>query len=277
MNGTYLIGFKKTGFALLLTLLIFSGIVQAQTREDTIKFIRKQIFPGARIAANHQYKFPVRFVEMNLYTRHRKILNGLLFKADTPKGVIFYLHGNEGSMTKWGKIAGTYARLHYDIFILDYPGYGKSEGTIQSEAQLYKDVQQAYYTIRSLYHDDHIIIMGYSIGTGPAAMLAAGNHPKMLILDAPYYSLRDGIHHSNPGLDTALIPFHFNTYRYLPKITAPIVIFHGDKDAVFYYGSSLKLKAFFKPGDRLITLKGAGHLDFEKNRDYQQALASLLK
>jgi len=267
---------KKTVVPLLI-LLLLAGFAKSQFRADTVEYVRKQIFPGAKISANHHYKFPVRFVEMNFYTQHKKILNGLLFKADTSKGVIFYLHGNEGNMTKWGKIAGTYTRLNYDIFILDYPGYGKSEGSVQSDAQLFKDVQQAYYTIRSLYDNDHIVVMGYSIGTGAAAMLAAKNHTKMLILDAPYYSLRDGIHHSSPSLDTALIPFHFNTYLYLQKVTAPVVIFHGDADEVFYYGSSLKLKRFFKTGDQLITLKGAGHLDFEKNEDYLSALKILLK
>jgi hypothetical protein len=52
---------------------------------------------------------------------------------------------------------------------------------------------------------------------------------------------------------------------------------HYDKDEVFYYGSSLKLKTFFKPGDTLITLKGAGHLHFEKNDKYRSTLKDLLK
>jgi hypothetical protein len=69
-------------------------------------------------------------------------------------------------------------------------------------------------------------------------------------------------------MDTTDMAFHFNIYQFLQKTTSPIVIFHGDADEMFYYGSSLKLKAFFKPGDELITLKGAGHGFMDQNPVY---------
>jgi len=69
----------------------------------------------------------------------------------------------------------------------------------------------------------------------------------------------------------------FNTYLFLQKTTAPVTIFHGDADKVFYYGSSEKLKAFFKPEDQLITLKWASHFDFESNKYYLEKLQEVLK
>ena len=61
------------------------------------------------------------------------ILSAILFHADSSKGVIFYLHGNTGNLEKWGKLAAVYTRLHYDILMFDYRGYGKSEGIIKNE------------------------------------------------------------------------------------------------------------------------------------------------
>jgi pimeloyl-ACP methyl ester carboxylesterase len=195
-----------------------------------------------------------------------------LFAADSSKGVILYLHGNTDAIDKWGWVAKTYTALNYDVFMPDYRGYGKSGGNIKNEAQLY-----SYNYLKINYPENKIIVLGYSIGTGPAAMLAAVNHPKELILQAPYYSLPDAIHHLRPSFDTANIAFHFNTYQFVQRTSAPIFIFHGDADKMFYYGSSEKLKAFFKPADELITLKGAGHAYMDKNKDYLDALKRILQ
>ena len=161
--------------------------------------------------------------------------------------------------------------------MVDYRGYGKSEGSIKNEKQLYSDVQVAYDSLKAGYPENKIVVLGYSIGTGPATMLAATNHPGKLILQAPYYSLSDAIHFLYPAVDTTQVPFQFNTYEYLPKVVCPIVIFHGNVDKTFYNGSSQKLKQLFKPGDELITLKGADHADMEKNREYLVALKTLLQ
>lgn len=164
------------------------------------------------------------------------------FKADTSKGLIFYLHGNAGSLKSWGEIAKTYTSLHYDLFILDYRGYGKSEGTISSEAQLYKDVHVVYNNLKTKYDENKIIVLGYSIGTGPATELAAANHPKLLILQAPYYSMTDLMKHNYPIIPAFLLKYKFETNKNIRNCKMPIVIFHGDNDEVIYFQSSLKLK-----------------------------------
>ena len=56
----------------------------------------------------------------------------------------------------------------------------------------------------------------------------------------------------------------------------PVVLFHGNRDEVIYYGSSLKLKALFKPADTLITLNGQGHNGMSDNPDYPAELANVL-
>jgi pimeloyl-ACP methyl ester carboxylesterase len=171
----------------------------------------------------------------------------------------------------------TYTNQHFDLFLFDYRGYGKSEGFIKNETEIYDDVQSAYDYLKSIYGEDKIIVLGYSIGTGPAACIAAHNRPKKLILQAPYYSLPDAITHLRPSFDTSKIAFHFNTWQFVKMTTVPIVIFHGDQDRMFYYGSSEKLSAFFKPGDKLITLKGAGHPFMDQNQVYLDSLKSALR
>ena len=190
---------------------------------------------------------------------------------------MFYLHGNGGALNTWGDIAGIYTSLNYDIFILDYRGYGKSEGSIYSEEQFYKDVQSAYDVMKKHYAENKIVVVGYSIGTGPAAMLAATNHPKQLILQAPYYNLTDLGEHMYPSITPKfLLKYKFTTNKYVQNTKTPVAIFHGDSDQLIYYGSALKLKEHFKQGDTLFTLHLQGHGQMNQNEEYQKELKALL-
>ena len=267
---------KKLITTSVLLLLTCSSCFAQAAGDPTPKQVRF-FFPGDKLAKNYQYNFPVQFKEITITTSDSAHLSGILFSADSSKGVILYLHGNTGALDKWGNISKIYTNLHYDLFMLDYRGYGKSEGTIKNEAQLYTDVQAAYNYLKLIYGEDKIIVLGYSIGTGPAAFLAANNHPKKVILQAPYYSLPDAMNHLRPSFDTTKIAFHFNVYQFVQQTKSPLVIFHGDEDKMFYYGSSLKLKAFFKPGDELITLKGAGHPFMDQNPQYLDSLKRVLQ
>lgn len=236
----------------------------------------KLIFHPKKLPDNYQFQFSNSFKERNITTRDGTLLNGLQFKVNKPKGLIFYLHGNEGALDTWGTIAQTYTNLHYDFFILDYRGFGKSKGKIYSEEQFYNDVQAAYDILKLDYLESNIVIIGYSIATGPAARLASQNKPKMLILKAPYYSLIDIAKHTYPFLPVFALKYKFKTYEFVQKTTAPIVIFHGEYDEIIYYGSSLKLKAYMKPADQLITLKDQMHNGIDENHDYITALYKLL-
>ncbi len=187
------------------------------------------------------------------------------------------MHGNAGSIDSWGDVASIYTVLHYDVFMVDYRGYGKSNGVISSEGQVFSDMQAAYDTLKARYTEDRIVVLGYSIGTGPATKIAADNHPRLLILQAPYYSLTDMMKHSYPIIPTFILKYRFETNEYIKNCKMPITVFHGDADEVIYYNSSVKLKQFFKPTDTLITLNGQGHNGITENVDYKIAISKILE
>ena len=268
-------------FIYVLAFQMLSQFVYGQSvdssQNEIQKVLEQQLFPGSKLDKDFNFKFPGAFLELNVETKDGYQLNGLLFKAKQPKGLIFYLHGSNKALNTWGKIAPVYTNLNYDIFLLDYRGYGKSESKVSSEYQLNSDVQTAYDKLRLTYAESKIIVIGQSVGTGLAAMLAANNNPKKLILQAPYYSLPDWMHNVVPDVDTSNLKYQFRTYDFLQKTKAPVTIFHGDADSAIYYGSSQKLSSFFKPGDKLFLLKGEGHNDFTKNKDYLEKLKTILK
>ncbi|MBL7699666.1 MAG: alpha/beta fold hydrolase [Chitinophagaceae bacterium] len=235
------------------------------------------IFHPDKLDKNYKFSFDQPFEELNINTGEGYEVNGLLFKADSSKGVIFYLHGNTGSIVRWGSVAKRYTDLNYDVFIADYPGFGKSGGSIDSEEKLFRDMQAAYNEIEKRYDENKIVVLGYSIGTGLASKLASDNHPRLLILQAPYYSLTDMMRENYPLIPTFLLRYKFETSRYVKSCSMPVVLFHGDADEVIYYGSSVKLRNELKSTDTLITLKGQGHNGITDNPQYVAAIADVLK
>jgi pimeloyl-ACP methyl ester carboxylesterase len=240
-------------------------------------FIQEKIlFHPKKLEANYVFNFDQKFEELNIPAEDGKKINGLLLKCDSAKGLVFYLHGNAGALDTWGEIGKKYAAVNYDIFILDYRGFGKSEGEITNEKQFYSDVQCAYNQLKKRYSENNIVIIGYSIGTGPAAMLASENNPKLLVLQAPYYSIVDMMQHTYPFLPDFLLKYKFLTCDFVRKTKAPVLVFHGTSDKVIYYGSSVKLKEHFKPGDKLVTLDGAGHNSLGNNPQLIEEMKQVL-
>jgi len=264
----------KKGYFKLLKIVLGFYIILCST---LYFFQEKLIFFPQKLAKNYTFDFRQNFEEVNTTTSEGKSIHGLLFKADSSKGLIFYLHGNAGSLKTWGEAAKTYTALNYDVFILDYRGYGKSEGKITSENQLFSDNQLVYNQLKKWYSEDKIIVLGYSIGTGLAAKIASTNKPRLLILQAPYYNITDMMKHRFLFIPTFLLKYKFATNQYLKTCKMPLVIFHGNQDRVIYYESSLKLKAEFKPQDTLITLMGQGHGGITDNEEYREAIGGILE
>jgi pimeloyl-ACP methyl ester carboxylesterase len=238
-------------------------------------FQEKVIFHPEKLPDNYAFNFDGNPEELSFKATDGKLLNGLLFKAENSKGLIFYLHGNAGSLRTWGYVAETYTALNYDVFILDYRSFGKSQGQINSQAQLFEDNQLVYDAIKKQYDEKNIIVLGYSIGTGMAAKLASDNHPQQLILQAPYYSLTDLMRQKFPFAPTFLLTYKFATNDYLARCVIPITIFHGTQDAVIPYTSSVKLKEEFN-AIHLITLNGQGHGGITDNTIYKNELRKIL-
>jgi pimeloyl-ACP methyl ester carboxylesterase len=264
---------KKTILKILKILLIIYIVVCG-----LLYFLQeKLIFITDRLDKDYKFSFNQNFEEINIKTNDNLFLNGILFKADSSKGVILYLHGNAGSLRSWGKIAKTYTDLRYDLFMLDYRGYGKSEGDINSQEQLFSDIQTVYDNLKKKYEENKIIVLGYSLGTGLATKLASSNKPKLLILQAPYYSLTDLMQHKFLIVPTFILKYKLETNKYIQDCKMPIVIFHGDKDEVIYYNSSNKLKKLLKPNDRLFILSGQGHSGMSDNPEYLFDLKKILQ
>lgn len=254
---------------IILGIIAVLAIIAAYNQEKLIFFPQK-------LPPDYQFSFPYHFKEQYIPVDKKTKIHGLLFQTQNPRGLVFYLHGNAGSNSSWGTIAGDYLENGYDFFIPDYRGYGKSEGKISGEHQFFRDLQIAYDTMKTNYPENQMVIIGYSIGTGPATYLASVNNPRLLILKAPYYNLPDLATRYFKIFPPFMIRYKFRTDKYIQEVKCPVVIFHGDEDEVIYAGSSLKLRQKFKPTDSLIILKNQRHNGMNENPVYLEELKKLL-
>jgi len=244
-------------------------------------------FHSTKLAEDYKFDIKEDFEEINFKTEDDITLNSLLFKADNSKGLVIYFHGTGSDISHFVSFAEIYTKLGYDYFMLDYRGYGKSEGSFIKENQVYEDNQMVYDQLKKSYSEENIIIIGYSMGTVMASQLASANSPKMLILQAPFYNWNDAVEQSmNRGESfnlgkifplSLLNKYGFNNYEFIKNCKMPVTIFHGTADEVVNHSSSLKLKEYFKSEDRLIIDEGENHETIVSSDLYKNELKNILR
>ena len=235
----------------------------------------KLLFFPEKLPSDFKFQFAHSFEEKYIACPSGDTLSALLFNAHSAKGTVIYFHGNAGSLRTWGSVAERFLKENYSIIIIDYPRYGKSRGKL-SEENLFSDAQAVLNEVKKQTDESHIVVYGRSLGTGIAAHLASENHPQKLILESPYYSLKDVAHHVYPFLPTFILRYPIRTDLFLPNVKCPVYVFHGTDDEVIYYESSLKLQKLFKTSDTLFTIPGAHHNDLNNFDGYKSNLRYIL-
>lgn len=215
--------------------------------------------------------------EYNLETRDGAVINALLFKPKgESKGIVFYLKGNSKSIKGWGKFAVDFTRHNYNVLMVDYRGFGKSTGR-RSQKAIKRDLQEVYNKIKEETSENRIIVYGRSLGSGFAAKLASMNSPKMLILDAPYYSLTKVTARYAPFMPLSiLIKYPLPTYKWLKYVQCPIHIIHGTNDTLIPYKTSVKLSKVNPKLTKLHTVIDGGHKNLNNFESYHKMLDEII-
>jgi alpha-beta hydrolase superfamily lysophospholipase len=235
------------------------------------------MFKPEKLAKDFQFYYENQEIEeYNIETRDGAIINGLRFKTPNPKGVVFYLKGNSKSIKGWGKFAVDFTRHGYDVIMVDYRGFGKSTGR-RTQKAIKRDLQVVYNKIKDNVAEKYIILYGRSLGSGFATKLASMNNPRMLILDAPYYSLSKVAKKYVPFMPLSLlIKFPMPTYKWLKYVKCPIHIIHGTDDRLIPYKTSVKLSKIQPKSTTLHSVIGGGHKNLNTFEAYHKMLADII-
>ena len=237
------------------------------------------LFHPQKLPADYKYQFHIPFNEINYPVTNEKNLSIVQFTVPDSvcKGVVLYFHGNRKNINRYAPYAINFTKNDYEVWMIDYPGFGKSTGE-RNEQALYDDAYRLYKMARTRFSADSIIIYGKSMGTGIASQLAASRNCKRLILETPYYSI-DALakHYFFMYPVRPMTKYAFPNYKYFEKITDPITIFHGTDDEIIPYRHSKKLMKKVTSQGELITIEKGKHNNLNDFEIFQRKLDSLLQ
>jgi len=170
--------------------------------------------------------------EVRLSTADGERLVAWHLRPQPGKPIMLFFNGNAASLAGDGPRWRSIARAGAGFFAVGYRGYDGSTGA-PTEAGLRMDANAAYDWVADRYPPQDIVIHGYSLGSGVAVRLAAERPARALILEAPYLSTVAVAAERFPWAPVRLLMWdRFASDEWIGRVHAPVMILHGDRDAV---------------------------------------------
>ena len=200
------------------------------------------------------------YESVSLTTSDRVKLHGWFIPAKDEGGTVLFFHGNAGNISHRLDSLKIFHELGLSILIIDYRGYGRSEGSI-SEQGTYLDGEAAwnYLVGTKKIPAGKIIIFGRSLGAAIAAHIAAREKPGALILESAFTSVDDMGASMYPYMPVRLLSrYAYDTKKTLPAVTCPVLIVHSPHDELIPFENRVKLYKIARPPKEMLRIRG-GH------------------
>jgi fermentation-respiration switch protein FrsA (DUF1100 family) len=222
---------------------------------------RSLLFPGASLGSGGAEAGapPPGFEAVVLATEDGERL-AAWWRAPAPgRAVLLYFHGNGGALIHRRHRVAALSAQGRGLLIVSYRGYAGSTGA-PSEEGLAHDARAAHGWIAARAPDAPIVLYGESLGSGVAVRLATERHVAGLVLETPFTSAVDvariGFWFVPVGL---LMRDRFDSASRIARIGAPLLILHGERDAVVPLALGERLFAAAQEPKRFVRLPDARH------------------
>ena len=219
------------------------------------------------------------YEDVSLQTSDGVKLHGWFVPAATPKGTVLMFHGNGGNISHRLDTIAIFHRLGYNAMIIDYRGYGRSEGS-PGEEGTYRDASAAwaYLTGTRKVEADEIVLFGRSLGAAVATWLAVEKHSAGLIIESAFTSVPDFGAEVYRFLPVRLLArIHYDTLGRIDKLRCGLLVIHSPDDEVIPYHHGQKLFEAAKEPKRFLEISGRHNDGFITSGSvYTNALAEFL-
>jgi fermentation-respiration switch protein FrsA (DUF1100 family) len=218
-------------------------------------------FPTREIFATPELR-GLRYEDVRLVADDGVALHGWWIPAPAPRATVLYLHGNGGCLAHTLDAIETFARLGTNVLAIDYRGYGRSEGTPSGEG-IMRDAEAAW---RNLTNDRaiapaSIVIVGRSLGGGPASALAVRHEPAGLVLESTYTSVPDRAAELFSMLPARwVVRVRFDNRENVARVRCPVLVVHSAADETIPYHHGRDIFAAAHEPKELVTI-ARGHND----------------
>jgi len=187
--------------------------------------------------------------------------------ARTDAKLVLYFHGNEGNVsTSIGETA-LLRSLGYSVLVVDYRGYGESDGRFPSESTIYEDAEAALDALLEGWgvRPGNLYLYGHSLGAAVAIDLAS-KHPELggLIVESAFTSIYDMARlEPKYGIFPVelLLNQRFESIKKVAHLELPVLYIHGTADRVVPYTMGRALYEQSGGRKRFVAVPGGGHDD----------------
>ena len=219
------------------------------------------------------------YEEVYLKTADNVKLNGWFIPQAGVSKTLLVFHGNGGNISnRLDKLVFLY-QSKVNIFIIDYRGYGVSEG-VPSEKGVYLDSKAAYnYLVNELkVKPIDIILYGESLGVAIAIDLAAKEKVAALIMEGAFSSGKDMGRELYPYLPRFILPNVFNSLDKIKKINVPQLFIHAKDDEAVPFSLAKKLYNAANEPKEFVEIKGGHNGAFlESQEDYTRVISNFIE
>jgi fermentation-respiration switch protein FrsA (DUF1100 family) len=216
---------------------------------------------------------------ITITTEDGPALHGWFIPAQKERATLLFFHGNAGNISHRLDSIQIFNELGFSTLIIDYRGFGQSEGE-PSEEGTYRDARASwrYLTEHRQVPPNKIVLFGRSLGGAIAAHLGAGHNPGGLVLESAFTSLPEiasDIYWFFPA--RWLTRMEYNTKAALRSISSPVLIIHSPEDGLVPYSHGKELFEAASNPKQFLKLRGGHNGGFLKNRKlYLQGLDRFL-
>lgn len=217
--------------------------------------------PGRNLVATPE-DIGLGYEDVQFVTRDSIRLHGWFVVNENAKGTLLFFHGNAGNISHRLESIAIFHELGLNVFIIDYRGYGQSEGRV-TERGTYRDAEAAweYLTENRGIAANQLIIFGRSLGASIAAWLTGKHTPAALILESGFSSVPSMAKRIYPFLPVHwLASFKYNTRHYVENISCPVLVAHSKNDEVIPFAEGLKVFDAAPEAKQFLEMRG-GHND----------------
>lgn len=189
-------------------------------------------------------------------------LHGWFVPHDNPRAIALFLHGNGGNLSHRVDVLRTLHRLGVAVLIIDYRGYGRSQGK-PTEQGVLADARaaRAWLAERAGVPQQEIVLMGESLGGAIATILASESPARALIVENTFTSAPDVAAVHYPWLPTQLMRTRFDAASAIKNYHGPLLQFHGDADTIIPIELGRRLFDAANQPKRFVVIPGADHND----------------
>jgi len=197
--------------------------------------------------------------ELDTSDRERVIVWHVAPREGRP--VFLYFHGNGGSLRLRNERFRALIADGSGLVALSYRGYGGSSG-LPTEPGLFEDAAAAYAFAIARYPAERIVVWGESLGTALAIAIAADKPVGHVVLEAPFTSAADvAASHYWFVPVRLLMNDQFRSDLRVGKVTAPMLVVHGENDDVVPVALGEQLYGLIRGPKRFARIARAGHDD----------------